>query len=131
MKTLDKDRAKLKALMEQTAGNAATVTPTATAIAAIRPPPPTTRPMPSRTQTEGEAIPKIMWGKVTVRFTAGEIQKINDAVIATQQANRTAKVTTSDILRVALRRIKDNEAISASELKAVSGRNARATRNTV
>lgn len=74
-------------------------------------------------------VPKAVWGKVTVRFTATEIQKISDAVIATQQANRTAKVTTSDILRVALRRIKDNEAITTDELKAVSVREARPPRS--
>ena len=70
-------------------------------------------------------LPRVTWGKVTVRLTAAEIQKINDAVIATQQAHRTAKVTTSDIMRVALRRIKENEAVSAQELKAVSVRETR------
>jgi hypothetical protein len=38
-------------------------------------------------------------------------------VIATQQANRQSKVTTTDILRAALRRIKDQEALDTTTLK--------------
>ena len=69
--------------------------------------------------------PNVSWDRITIRLTAGELEKINDVVIATQQANRSGKVTTTDILRVALCRVKDQEAIDAREIKALRARDGR------
>ena len=128
MRTSDKssDRERLKALMQQHTGGLALATQAAPMQATLPRPPPAavSKTEPVTLERGGQSdLPKITWGKVTVRLTATELQKINDVVIATQQAHRTARVTTSDVLRVALRRIKDNEAITAENLKAVSVRN--------
>jgi hypothetical protein len=68
------------------------------------------------------------WDRVTIRLKVGELEKINNIVIATQQTTRWSKVTTTDVLRVALRRVKDNEAIDAKELKALRARDRRLTK---
>ncbi len=72
--------------------------------------------------------PKVSWDRITIRLTAGELEKINDVVIATQQANRWGRVTTTDILRVALRRVKDQEAIDVREIKALRAHDGRFAR---
>jgi S-adenosylmethionine synthetase len=72
--------------------------------------------------------PAVSWNRITIRLTAGEVEKINDVVIATQQANRWSKVTTTDVLRVALRRIKSQEAIDAREIKVLRARDGRFSR---
>lgn len=87
----------------------AITSPTVAAVAS----PAAARPASATTQ------PKARWDRVTIRLPAGELQKINDVVIATQQANRWSKVTTTDILRAGLRRIKEHEAVDAASLKAL------------
>jgi hypothetical protein len=72
--------------------------------------------------------PKVSWDRITIRLTRGELEKINDVVIATQQANRWGRVTTTDILRVALRRVKDQEAIDVWEIKVLRARDGRFTK---
>jgi len=69
----------------------------------------------------------VKWDRVTIRLTAGELEKINEVVIATQQANRTAKVTTTDVLRTALRRVEDGEAIQAADIQALRAQDARSS----
>ncbi len=72
--------------------------------------------------------PKVSWDRITIRLTAGELEKINDVVIATQQANRWGRVTTTDILRVALRRVEGQEAIDVREIKALRAHDGRFAR---
>jgi hypothetical protein len=114
---------RLKALMRRHAANAVAAMPApATATATATMPPPvaatTTEAPPART-TGVPDNPKVSWDRITIRLTAGELEKINDVIIATQQASRWGKVTTTDILRVALRRIKNSEAIDVKEIKAL------------
>lgn len=119
MKQTD-SRERLKALMRQHTATVTTAMPAQAPAADSRPPrtatvnPPLSQPATATPQTQN-----VRWDRITIRLTVGELQKINDVVIATQQATRTAKVTTTDILRVALRRVKDYEALDAGELKAV------------
>lgn len=70
-----------------------------------------------------------IWSRITVRLTAGEAGKINDVVIATQQANRWAKITATDVIRIALSRVKENEAIDANALRKLRGGSKRSTRS--
>lgn len=79
--------------------------------------------MPAATPIQMNAAVK--WDRVTIRLTVGELEKINDVVIATQQANRTGKITTTDVLRTALRRLKDQEAIRSAEIAALRAQDAR------
>ncbi|MEI7935202.1 MAG: hypothetical protein WCK27_00805 [Verrucomicrobiota bacterium] len=121
---------RIKALMRQHTATMAAPMPAPTPTTALRPPPvaaiatanPTARP------AAVPEIPKVSWDRITIRLTAGELEKINDVVIATQQANRWGRVTTTDILRVALRRIKNQEAIDAREIKALRARDGRFAR---
>ncbi len=110
---------RLKALMRQHTANAVAVPPAPT-------PPPV-----SASSTRSAAIhdhPKASWDRITIRLTIGELEKINDVVIATQQANRWGKVTTTDVLRVALRRVKAQEAIDAKEIQTLRARDGRFAR---
>jgi len=94
-------------------------------------PPPVAATAPANPPARRAAMPenpKVSWDRITIRLTAGELEKINDVVIATQQANRWGRVTTTDILRVALRRVKDQEAIDAREIKALRAHDGRFTR---
>jgi hypothetical protein len=123
---------RIKALTRQhTASMAAAPMPASTPATASRPPPvatiATANP-PTRPATVPET-PNVRWDRITIRLTAGELEKINDVVIATQQANRSGRVTTTDILRVALRRVKDQEAIDAREIKALRARDGRFARD--
>ena len=118
---------RLKALMRKHTANSIAVTPAPAATTATTPPPVAATTMevpPTRTATV-QGNPKVSWDRITIRLTAGELEKINDVVIATQQANRWGKVTTTDILRVALRRIKSQEAIDLKEIKALRARDGR------
>ena len=126
MKTTD-SKERLKALMRQTTANSVAVVPVAATTTATQPPPvaaAATAGQQTRTATMQQK-PNVSWDRITIRLTAGELEKINDLVIATQQANRTAKITTTDILRVALRRVKDQEAIDAREIKALRAHDGR------
>lgn len=70
-----------------------------------------------------------IWSRITVRLTAGEAAKINDVVIATQQANRWAKVTATDVVRIALSRVKESEALDANALRRLRGGSKRSPRS--
>ena len=107
-----------------------------TDLAKVSAPPPTTSPVVStaslRSGTieegrEAEIAPSVKWDRVTIRLTGVELEKINAVVIATQQATRNAKITTTDILRVALRRIKDQAPIEGDEIAALRSRDGRTT----
>ena len=118
--------------MRRHTANSIAVMPAPTpAATAILPPPVAATimadpPAPAATMQEN---PKVSWNRVTIRLTAGEVEKINDVVIATQQANRSSKVTTTDVLRVALRRIKSREAVDAGEIRALRARDGRFSRD--
>ena len=116
-------RERLKALMRTTAANsiAAPQTPVLATATANPPSVAITETPATRTATVQNGN-RANWNRVTIRLPAGELAKINDVVIATQQATRSSKVTTTDILRVALRRIKDQEAISAAEISVLRTR---------
>jgi hypothetical protein len=118
---------RIKALMRQTTANM-TAQPPATA---LRPPPPVAVTPTANSLARPAAppnTPKVSWDRITIRLTAGEIQKINDVVIATQQANRQSRVTATDVLRAALRRIKDEEALAASVINALHEHDGRLTK---
>ena len=118
---------RLKALMRKHTANAAAVMPTAVTTAANQPPPVAVATV-AQTATStitAQQRSNVSWNRVTIRLPAGELEKINDVIIATQQANRWGKVTTTDILRVALRRINDQEAIGANEIRALRARDGR------
>ena len=120
---------RIKALMRQHTASAVADMPATEPATASRPPPVaaiTTTP-PTRPAAVPE-LPKVSWDRITIRLTRGELEKINDVVIATQQANRWGRVTTTDVLRVALRRVKDQEAIDAKEIKALRARDGRFTK---
>ena len=126
MKTLD-SKERLKALMRQTTANSVAVVPVAATTTTTQPAAVATAAtagQQTRTATMQQK-PNVSWDRITIRLTAGELEKINDVVIATQQANRSGKVTTTDILRVALRRVKDQEAIDAREIRALRARDGR------
>lgn len=113
--------------MRKTTANSVAVIPATAPAAATQPPQvaaATTESPPTRPATVQESA-KVSWDRITIRLTAGELEKINDVVIATQQANRWGKVTTTDIMRVALRRIKNQEALDAREIKALRARDGR------
>ena len=118
---------RIKALMRQHTATMAAPMPAPTPATASRPPPVAAvamaHPLPQPAAVP--ETPKVSWDRITIRLTAGELEKINDVVIATQQANRSGRVTTTDILRVALRRVKDQEAIDAREIKALRARDGR------
>src|ERR1035441_11053969 len=118
---------RIKALMRQHTATMAAPTPTT----ASRPPPvaAVATAKPAARPAAVPENPKVSWDRITIRLTAGELEKINDVVIATQQANRWGRVTTTDILRVALRRIKNQEAIDAREIKALRARDGRFARD--
>jgi hypothetical protein len=121
---------RIKALMRQHTASMSAAMPAPAPTTAARPPPVAITGatiLPAQPAALPES-PKVSWDRITIRLTAGELDKINDVVIATQQANRTAKITTTDILRVALRRVKDQEAIDAREIKALRARDGRFTK---
>lgn len=123
---------RLRALMrKQTALVSHTISPPAAAPVPQPALPPKAIASPREEPTPSPAIPEDLrasWDRVTIRLKVGELEKINNIVIATQQTTRWSKVTTTDILRVALRRVKDNEAIDAKELKALRARDRRLTK---
>jgi len=120
---------RIKALMRQHTANAVADMPAPTPAPASRPPPvPAATASPPALPAALPENPKVSWDRITIRLTRGELEKINDVVIATQQANRWGRVTTTDILRVALRRVKDQEAIDAREIKALRARDGRFTK---
>lgn len=107
--------------MHQHAANAVAAIP-ATATATANPPMvAVAESSATRTVTEQGGL-KENWNRVTIRLPAGELAKINDVVIATQQAIRSCKVTITDILRIGLRRVREQEAISATEIRALRTR---------
>ena len=117
---------RIKALMRQHTASAVADMPAHPPTAENRPPPvPVAAITPPARPAAVPENPKVSWDRITIRLTRGELEKINDVVIATQQANRWGRVTTTDILRVALRRIKDQEAIDAKEIKALRARDGR------
>jgi hypothetical protein len=121
---------RIKALMRQHTASMSAAMPAPTPATASRPPPvavTATAILPAQPAALPEN-PKVSWDRITIRLTAGELAKISDVVIATQQANRTAKITTTDVLRVALRRVKDQEAIDAREIKVLRARDGRSTK---
>ena len=65
------------------------------------------------------ANPNRGWDRVTIRLMSHELEKLNDLVIAAQQANRNSKITSTDVMRIALRRLEDPTAITATELQAL------------
>ena len=119
---------RIQALMRQHTANAVADMPAPVTTTASRPPPApaATVSQPARPAAVPDN-PKVSWDRITIRLTRGELEKINDVVIATQQANRWGRVTTTDILRVALRRIKDREEIDVREIKALRARDGRFT----
>jgi hypothetical protein len=121
---------RIKALMRQHTASMAATMPAPAPTTAIRPPPvaATATTSPVARPAAATENPKVSWDRITIRLTAGELEKINDVVIATQQANRWGRVTTTDILRVALRRVKDQEAIDTREIKALRARDGRFTK---
>ena len=121
MKTTD-SREKLKALMRTTAANQVAAIPSPVTVTATASPPVAIAERPEPQTATGQGSLKANWNRVTIRLPVGELAKINDVVIATQQAIRSGRVTITDILRVALRRIKDQEAISAAEIRALRTR---------
>lgn len=126
MKTTDSSD-RLKALMRQHTANSVAALPAPATITTTRPPTVAaviTEGQPMRTETTPQNH-NISWNRITIRITAGEFEKINNVVIATQQANRTGKVTATDVLRAGLRRIKEQEAISATEIKVLRARDTR------
>ena len=134
MKSTDSSE-RLKALMRKHTANAVAIMPAPVTTTATQPAPvvAVTAQPPTRTATT-QPPQNASWNRVTIRLPVGELEKINDVIIATQQANRWGKVTTTDILRVALRRIKDKEAIDATEIKALrmrDGRFAKSSRNVI
>jgi hypothetical protein len=118
---------RIKALMRQHTASMAATMPAPAPTTAARPPPvaATAPAIPPARRAAVPENPKVSWDRITIRLTAGELEKINDVVIATQQANRWGRVTTTDILRVALRRVKDQEAIDAREIKALRAHDGR------
>lgn len=113
--------------MRQHTANSVAALPAPATITTTRPPTVAaviTEGQPMRTETTPQNH-NISWNRITIRITAGEFEKINNVVIATQQANRTGKVTATDVLRAGLRRIKEQEAISATEIKVLRARDTR------
>lgn len=135
---------RLKALMRKHTEDAAASASNGVATS-VRPPPSALSPMlqpvtptPSATvarlSTSQEAIapvtrasvkPQRGWERVTVRLMNHELEKLNSLVIATQQANRVSKVTSTDVLRIALRRMEDSTCITAAELQALRAEDGR------
>ena len=107
--------------MHQHAANAVATTPAPTT-APANPPPVAVAEAPAMRMPTEQGSLKENWNRVTIRLPVGELAKINDVVIATQQAIRSGKVTTTDILRIGLRRIREQEAISATEIRALRTR---------
>lgn len=119
---------RIKALMRQHTASVTATMPAPPPATTLRPPPVAATASPPPQLAAAPENPKVSWDRITIRLTKGEVEKINDVVIATQQANRWSKVTTTDVLRVALRRVKDQEAIDAKEIKALRARDGRFTR---
>jgi hypothetical protein len=124
MKTNDSTQ-RLKDMMRRQSSLAVTI-PAPAAVAPVAPVAPSPPAIVATPASQGK--PAVKWDRVTIRLTAGELEKINDVVIATQQANRTAKITTTDVLRVALRCVKDQEAIKGTEIEALRAQDARSSK---
>jgi len=121
---------RLKTLMRTHKANSIAVA------SAPAPIPPAAPPIVAATLAPAPAKPqrsfgKPRWERVTVRLMQEELQKINDVVIATQQAHRFSKVTATDILRAGLRRIKDQEVIDMATLKALRDDDGRMAKNRI
>lgn len=114
--------------MHQHAANASVATP-APAKTAINPLPVAIAEATATPTLRDRGGQRANWNRVTIRLPAGELAKINDVVIATQQAIRSSKVTTTDILRIGLRRVQDQEAISTAEIQALRAADARFTKD--
>ena len=74
--------------------------------------------------TESPERTPVKWDRVTIRLTEGELTRINDVVIATQQASRDAKITMTDVLRTALMRFKE-DVILPAEIHTLRAQDAR------